>query len=126
MKELTYEDFKIIDSPESATPEQIELVNRACAKVDEEAFDLMDYRFDPTSRVRYVQDDNNSNRAIRKAIEKDGHQYRLELSKLLPIAAIHVIDESRREEIGLGIDLVACAPQSARLYAAYKTLEGIE
>ena len=115
MKALTYEDFKIIDSPESATPEQIELVNRAVAEVEGlDPFVNPDAVMVSTDKLRYVQDDNNSNRVIRKAIDDMPILYHDILSRIMNAEA------SNQNCKGI----IAAAPQSARLYSAYKTLGG--
>ena len=109
-----------------ATPEQIELVNRAVAKVEGYVYyDGWNHPQDVNYPVeadapRYVQDANNSNRVIGKAIVQDPVMFTIHLGIILGDCDVPLTEHGARQ---LALT-VATAPQSARLYAAYKTLGG--
>lgn len=122
---MTPRDFEQAFSPE-ATQEQIEAVNRACAEVEEIVISKPHHAWrrcgcDCTSFVstnpasRYVQNANNSERLIRKAIERSEYGYAASLKITL---GINPMDGGSQEEAE-----IACAPQWARLYAAWKVLK---
>ena len=126
---MTPQDFKTAFSDE-ATPEQIELVNRACAEVDEIEFRCnycdtgqsiitVDNGTIINPLARYVQDCNNQERFIRAAIDGHSDSY---LQVMCDVFMIDQYDPSYWTDM----EYIACAPQWARFYAAYKVRGGGE
>ena len=127
---MTYADFELAFK-EGATAEQIEAVNRYCAEVEgiEWWVGITQGPLSPNARfkdsnddARYVQDFNNSERLIRKAIEADRFAFARKLIDVTSVDVFCVANDGYQSE--MNVPNLACAPQSARLYAAVQTLMG--
>ena len=106
-----------------ATQEQIEAVNRVCAEVEfcKDGTPIMAGWYSDVTK-RYVQDANNSERLIRKAIDADRFAFARKLMDATSVDVFCTADDVYRSE--MNVPNLACAPQSARLYAAVQTLMG--
>lgn len=125
---MTPQDFEQAFSKD-ATQEQIDAVNRACAEAEGRAFLVLLGRF---GDLNYVQSPDNSERLIRKAIDAGlvtvrcgytSYDENLYLAMdMKPSSKDHWATTKYWEKDEVN-DLV-CAPQWARLYAAWKVLKG--